>query len=136
VAHGNLLLVETAGGLLSPYSATFTGADLAVDFGLPVLLIARNGLGTINHTALAIAELRRRALPLLGLILVNTSADSSPDQDTNASLIALQTGLSPMGTLPYLGPSPTPALLAAALESAVDLRPIFQALEALEGLST
>ena len=90
--------------------------------------MARNSLGTISHTALAIAELRRRALPLLGLVLVNTSAESSPDQPTNAALIALQTGLAPMGTLPYVGTSREPAVLAAALESALDLEPIFAAL--------
>jgi len=127
-SHGDLLLVETAGGLLSPYCGSFTAADLAADLGLPVLLVARNSLGTISHTALAIAELRRRALPLLGLVLVNTSAESSPDQPTNAALIALQTGLAPMGTLPYVGTSREPAVLAAALESALDLEPIFAAL--------
>jgi dethiobiotin synthetase len=120
--------VETAGGLLSPYCGTFTAADLAADLGFPVLLVARNSLGTINHTALAIAELRRRALPLLGIILVNTSAASSPDQATNPAQIALQTGLAPLGILPYLGASPEPRTLATALESAVDLTPILAAL--------
>jgi hypothetical protein len=62
---------------------------------------------------------------------VNTRAESSPDQDSNATLIALQTGLSPLGVLPYAGPSPDPAALAAALDSAIDLRPIFAALAPL-----
>ena len=127
-SHGNLLLVETAGGLLSPYCGAFTAADLAADLGFPILLVARNSLGTINHTALAIAELRRRSLPLLGIVLVHTSAASSPDQSTNAAQIALQTGLAPLGILPYLGASPEPRTLATALESAVDLRPILAAL--------
>jgi dethiobiotin synthetase len=130
-SHGDFLLVETAGGVLSPYCGAFTAADLAADLGLPVLLVARNGLGPISHTALAIAELRRRALPLLGLILVNTSPALSPDQATNAALIAQQTGLTPLGTLPYVGSSREPSALAAALEAAVDLQALEPLLAAL-----
>ncbi len=127
-SHGDVLLVETAGGVLSPYCGAFTAADLAADLAFPILLVARNSLGTINHTALAVSELRRRALPLLGIILVNTSADLSPDQATNAALIAAQTGLSPIGTLPYLGASREPGALATALKANINLELILAAL--------
>src|SRR5690349_24341402 len=46
------LLVEGAGGLLTPLTERETYADLAVALGLPVLLVARAGLGTVHHTAL------------------------------------------------------------------------------------
>ena len=127
-AHGHPLLVESAGGLLTPYGEQLTSCDLAQALGFPVLLIARNALGTINHTALALAELRRRALPLLGTVLVTTQPGSTPDQRTNLRLIAELTGHTPLGVLPYVQP-PTPSLLASKLESSVDLSPVLAVLE-------
>jgi len=126
-SYGSPLVVETAGGLLTPYATQLTSADLAGFLGFPVILIARNGLGTINHTALAVAEIRRRQLPLLGIILVTTQASTTPDQPSNSSMIAEQTGLPPLGTLPFV-PSHTPAVLAMALQSALDLQPLFACL--------
>jgi dethiobiotin synthetase len=124
---GAPLLVETAGGLLSPYAPDLTAADLAPLLRLPVLLVARNGLGTINHTALAIAELRRRALPLLGLVLVTTSPTPTPDQPSNPGLIAALTGVTPLGTLPFVV-DPTADALADALARSLDVTPLLAAL--------
>lgn len=118
--------IESAGGLLTPYASTLTSADLAAAFQLPILLVARNSLGTINHTALAIAEIRRRALPLLGVVLVNLSGCPSPDQPSNLNLIASLTGIRPLGVLPFVE-TPSPNLLALCLEAAVDLRTIWEA---------
>ena len=126
-SYGTPLVVESAGGLLSPYSDRVTSADLATALGFPVILVSRNALGTINHTSLAIAEIRRRALPLAGILLVNTQPCATPDQAFNPSLIAQLTGDTPLGILPYLD-SPTPDRLAAALEAAADLRPILDRL--------
>jgi dethiobiotin synthetase len=99
---GDFLLVELAGGLLSPYARDLTGADLAALARLPLLLVARNALGTINHSALAVAEIRRRGLPLVGLILVHVSPTISPDQPQNAALIEAVTGERPLATLPFV----------------------------------
>jgi dethiobiotin synthetase len=120
-------VVESAGGLLTPYASTLTSADIAAAFELPILLVARNSLGTINHTALAIAEIRRRGLPLLGTVLVNLSRLPSADQPSNLNLIASLTGIRPLGVLPFVE-TPSPTLLAHHLEAAVDLRPIWGAL--------
>jgi dethiobiotin synthetase len=100
--HGDAVLVETAGGVLSPYAPGLTSADLAQALGLPVLLVARNALGTINHTALAVAEIRRRALPLAGVLLVDTRSEMAPDRASNAALIATATGIRPLGPLPFV----------------------------------
>lgn len=118
-SYGTPLVVESAGGLLSPYGDRVTSADLATALGFPVILVSRNALGTINHTALAIAEIRRRSLTLAAIILVNTQPGATPDQPFNASLIAHHAGDTPLAILPYLE-SPTPAHLAAALEAAAD----------------
>jgi adenosylmethionine---8-amino-7-oxononanoate aminotransferase len=117
-SYGDFLIVESAGGLLTPYSKNHTGADLAAAFGFPVLLVARNALGTINHTALAIAEIKRRQLPLAGLLLVSTSPQETPDQQHNARLIETLTGIRAFGVLPFLA-LPTPKNVAAELAGIV-----------------
>jgi len=55
--RGDFLIVEGAGGLLAPYDGASTNADLAVHLGLPVLVVARTALGTINHIALTLSAL-------------------------------------------------------------------------------
>ena len=67
--HDGPLVVEGAGGLLVPLDDLTLMADLMLRLGLPLVLVARSGLGTINHTLLSIAEIRRRKLPLAGIIL-------------------------------------------------------------------
>jgi adenosylmethionine-8-amino-7-oxononanoate aminotransferase len=119
-SHGDFLLVESAGGVLSPYSEDLTAADLAAALGLPLLLVARNALGTINHTALAIAELRRRHLPLAGVLFVDTTAVATPDRAHNPRFVHALTGARVLGTLPFL-PVPTPDAIAAALRLNVDV---------------
>jgi dethiobiotin synthetase len=113
--HGDALLIEGAGGLLTPYAPDLTIADLAARLGLPVILVARNALGTINHTALCAAELRRRKLPLLGIVLVDAAARPHP-RERNAELIAAVTGITP-GRLPRLR-RPDPDAAADALAPA------------------
>jgi len=123
-ALGDGLLVEGAGGVLSPYGPAFTGASLAEELALDVLLVAANRLGTINHTALAVAELRRRQLPLRGIVLVDVTADGGPDRAHNAAEIAALTGVAPLGVLAYT-PAPSPLTLAARVAADLDLRPLF-----------
>jgi dethiobiotin synthetase len=120
-------LVESAGGLLSPYAPGLSGADLAAAFRLPILIVARNSLGTVNHTALAVAEVRRRRLPLVGIVLVNVVGTPSPDQASNCSLIEGATGIRPLGVLPYVE-GPTAEVLARQLEASTDLGPLWAAL--------
>jgi dethiobiotin synthetase len=122
--RGNYLVVETAGGLLSPYGRGFTSADLAAELGLPTILVARNGLGTINHTCLAIAELRRRTLPIALLALVETTPERTPDRPHNARLIAEQTGVTALLTLPFV-PGADPDALADALEAQIPASDLF-----------
>jgi len=123
-ASGDALLVEGAGGVLSPYGPDFTGATLAEQLALEVLLVAANRLGTINHTALAVAELRRRALPLRGIVLVDVTAQGGPDRADNAREIAALTGVRPLGVLGYT-PVPAPLALASRVAADLDLRGLF-----------
>jgi dethiobiotin synthetase len=63
------LIVEGAGGLLVPINDRHLMIDLIGHLGLPVVVVARSGLGTINHTLLSIGALRRSGIPILGVIL-------------------------------------------------------------------
>ena len=100
--HGDFLLVEGAGGLLVPYADRLTTADLAARLGLPLLVVGRMALGTINHVALTLAEATRRDLPIAGCILSRTEPDVGPHENGNVELIAALTGRRPLGVVPYL----------------------------------
>ncbi|MGB8275010.1 MAG: dethiobiotin synthase [Alphaproteobacteria bacterium] len=63
------LIVEGAGGLLVPLNAEALMIDLIARLGLPVVLVARSTLGTINHTLLSLEALRARGLALEGVVL-------------------------------------------------------------------
>jgi dethiobiotin synthetase len=71
LAGSDIVLVEGAGGLLSPLGENDYVADLARDFGFPLLIVARNALGTINHTLLTLhaAQTLCNGLKIAGIIL-------------------------------------------------------------------
>jgi dethiobiotin synthetase len=96
------LLVEGAGGLLVPLTPRHTYADLAQALGLPVLVVARAGLGTVNHTALTVEALRARRLPVAGIVLNRTSAEVDPSMPHNAAEIERLTGASVLASLPFV----------------------------------
>lgn len=63
------LIVEGAGGLMVPLNKDKMVIDLMAQLGLPVVLVARSGLGTINHTLLSLEALRRKKFDVVGVIL-------------------------------------------------------------------
>lgn len=63
------LVVEGAGGLMVPVTERVMMIDLIARFGLPVVLVARSGLGTINHTLLSLEALRARGIAVAGVVL-------------------------------------------------------------------
>ena len=67
--HRGPLVVETAGGLLVPLTRNWLQIDQLAVWKLPIVLVARSGLGTLNHTLLSLEALRQRQLNVLGLIL-------------------------------------------------------------------
>ena len=77
----NSLIVEGAGGVLVPLNRRDTMVDLMSHLGLPVLLVARSTLGTINHTLLSLEELRRRGLEVLGVVM------NGPDNRSNREAV-------------------------------------------------
>lgn len=98
----NLLLIEGAGGLLCPLTETKTMADLAVDFDFPILIVARPGLGTINHTLLTVQVARRFELTVAGVVFCETSASSANSSVAdNAAEIERRSGVPVFGTIPF-----------------------------------
>ena len=77
------LIVEGIGGLLVPLSRRRTVADLIRLMDLPVLIVARRRLGTLNHTLLTVQEARRQGLRVLGVVL---NAADPPTRDRDARL--------------------------------------------------
>jgi dethiobiotin synthetase len=63
------LIVEGAGGLMVPLNSKDMVIDLAAKLQLPLLLVARSGLGTINHTVLSIMALHQKNIPLIGVVM-------------------------------------------------------------------
>jgi dethiobiotin synthetase len=83
----DVILVEGAGGLLVPLSGQKTNLDLIKFLDLPVLVIARLGLGTINHTLLTLRELHHHKIPVLGVILNEGSQKGTAADATNPSVL-------------------------------------------------
>jgi len=71
------LLVETAGGILSPMSAGTTMSDFVQHYNMPAVLVSQNYLGSINHTLLSIEVLRNRGIRLLGLVMSGATNEAS-----------------------------------------------------------
>lgn len=126
-AHGDALLVEGAGGLLSPWGPGLHLGIFAAELQLPVLIVAANRLGTINHTALVAAECRRRQLACLGFVLVDVSPTPTPDHDTNADEIVQETRLPFLGVLPHFDPTNVDRVADRAATT-LDVMAIFRAM--------
>lgn len=98
-----VLLIEGVGGLLSPLSASGTVADLAVALGCPLVIVAPDRLGTINHTLLTVEAARRRGLVVSGVILNRLTEQADPSTASNAEQIAARGGAPVPGTVPFRG---------------------------------
>jgi dethiobiotin synthetase len=82
-AEGVPVLVEGVGGLLCPLTERETVADLAGRLGLPLLVVARRSLGTLNHTLLTLEVARGRGLRLAGVIVSETAPVHGPAEESN-----------------------------------------------------
>jgi len=95
-------LVEGIGGFFVPLNDDMLVADLAEYFGMPVLIVAHAGLGTINHTLLTVEAVRTRDLRTVGVVLNETHEDDGdPSRATNAHEIERIGEVYILGTLPF-----------------------------------
>lgn len=98
------LVIEGAGGLLVPLTETVVFADVFARWKIPVVLCARTGLGTINHTLLSLEALRHRAIPIFGVAFIGD------EQAETQRIIAAMGKVLILGRLPRLNPLTPDAL--------------------------
>lgn len=132
------LIVEAAGGLLVPLAREIeladadpattppperivTNLDLAERLGLPVILVARAGLGTLNHSALSLEALEGRGIKVAAVVLNRTVEHDDPSVASNAQWVAAMTGARVLGPGPFEPDAAArPSRLGELLGSLVD----------------
>jgi dethiobiotin synthetase len=99
----DITIIEGAGGIMVPIRQNYLFLDLIKDLALPVIIVSRPGLGTINHTLLTIEAARTREINIIGVI-INCLADVKKDVSvkTNPRMIEKLTGVPVLGTVPYM----------------------------------
>jgi dethiobiotin synthetase len=102
----DVTLVEGIGGLLVPYEGSCTTADLVRALDVPLLVVARIGLGTINHTCLTLECARARGLEVLGVVFTRSedplAVPPGPDEALNPDAVRRLCGVRVLGNIPFL----------------------------------
>lgn len=118
-------VVEGIGGAAVPITRDWDALDTARLLGLPVLIVARLSLGTLNHTLLTIDRVRRKGLELKGIVLnaFPPKKKAGPAEKTNPSMIAELSGERLLGIFPGLSPrdAKNPSKLARIAEKHIEL---------------
>jgi dethiobiotin synthetase len=91
----DVVVVEGAGGLLVPFSDSTDMADLATALGIPLLVVALPGLGTLNHIALTLEAARTRSLEIAGVVVCDFPAGPGLAEATNPGEIDELAGVVP-----------------------------------------
>jgi dethiobiotin synthetase len=99
---GRALVAEGAGGLLVPLDPRRDVIDLIEALGLPVVLVARAGLGTLNHTGLSLRLLQARGIPVRAVVLSRSSPFRDPSVEDNASWLGRRHGVPVLGPVPFI----------------------------------
>lgn len=110
-ADYSLVLVEGAGGLMVPIRRNFFVADLLRKLGLPVVVVARLGLGTINHSVLTVRQAQALGLEVRGVILNDTSGGRRGlAERTNVEVVPAACGVPLLGVVNH-GPAASRATI-------------------------
>lgn len=118
------LIVEGIGGLLVPIMNRLYVADMAQKMKLPLLIVSRPVLGTINHTLLTIEAARKWRLRIKGVIFNSTRMGSGTlVAETNKAEVERHSGVRVIATIPYIS-NPTPGSIAAFLKRSIKLEDI------------
>jgi dethiobiotin synthetase len=115
----DLTVVEGAGGLMVPIQGDLMMIDLVDQLGFPTIVVARSGLGTINHSLLTLNALKQRGPEALGLVLSSSSLEPGPEEEFTRSDLARLTQPVPVLVLPYLSPDvkSDPAKITETIET-------------------
>src|SRR5512147_544896 len=120
IAH-DITLIEGAGGLMVPLLPSYTFADFAAVAKLPVIVVAANKLGVINHLLLSLEHASCKGLTSVGYVLNRLTNEPSLAADTNREVLVGLTGVPCLGELPFHEPG---AELANLFEAELDFRTI------------
>ncbi len=121
-ARRDRVLVEGAGGLLVPIRGRETMADLAEALDLPLLIVARAALGTINHTLLTLEAAATRGFRVIGVVISHTGGELSTADAANLCALREELGSQLVGEVPPLTPDadvPSDAIDFDAIVSAM-----------------
>ena len=98
------LLVEGLGGLLVPLKSNYFLYDLIRDLGLPLMVVSRNTLGTLNHTLLTLRVAQQEGIPVRGIILNQTEPGEYTEIERgHKGIITELSGIPVLGEIPFLG---------------------------------
>lgn len=98
----DILIVEGIGGARVPLTDQFDILDLAVEFALPVVIVARPNLGTINHTLMTIDSVHAAKLKIAGVVVNGYNAvESTVAEDTAAETIFKCSGVDILAVVPF-----------------------------------
>ena len=98
-----VLIIEGVGGILVPITKDYFVLDMAKDFGLPVIVVTRPGLGMINHTLLTVNYALKEGLTVGGIIInYSRPAEGTIAEQTNPKVLATICPIPVLGIFPYL----------------------------------
>lgn len=94
----DIVIVEGAGGIAVPLKDKFLISDLITYLGIPAIIVARTGLGTINHTLLTIEHAKNSGISIVGVVMNNYRGGIA--EETNPTIITELTGVPIIGIIP------------------------------------
>jgi len=100
-SHHDFVLVESAGGIAVPLYQKFLFLNLIKRFKLPILIVSRSTLGTINHTLLTVRAAQEQKIHVAGIVINNLSPERSVASETISEVIAYLAEVPIWGVLPY-----------------------------------
>lgn len=101
-ARHDVTLVEGAGGLLVPIEGATTFCDLALEWGLPLVVVVGNRLGALNHAQLTVRHAESRGAAVAGYVVNALGPETNLAAATNLAMLERLLG-PPLGVLPWLG---------------------------------
>jgi len=112
------MVIEGIGGLMVPVRKDYYVIDIAKEFGFPLILVARPGLGTVNHTMLSVNCALREGLTVAGVIInYSQLPDHSLAEKTNPALLAQVCPVPILGIFPHLKSMDEDAIAMAAMKN-------------------
>ncbi|MBI5183354.1 MAG: adenosylmethionine--8-amino-7-oxononanoate transaminase [Nitrospinae bacterium] len=117
-----IVIVEGIGGLLVPIREDYLVSDLIIELNLPIIIISRTGIGTINHTLLTVRHAQYLGIEIAGIVFNNPDKEGSGEAERmGTEEIKRLTGIPILGTLPHIPLLDPGGNLKVMIEKEIDL---------------